>query len=222
MKQKNAVILGASGLVGSLLAKELSQCGLYSRITLIVRKKPEAEIPGTGAALVNFASLQDNSDLFRADDIFCALGTTIKKAGSREQFRKVDYEYPLAAATLALAQGGTRFFLVSAIGADADSKVFYNRVKGELENAVKKLGFRAVHIFQPSMLDGTRSEPRPGEQIGLKVMKTLDFVFAGPLKKYKPIHAQTVARAMARAANLDQAGIYVYPSDEIEKMGKQD
>jgi uncharacterized protein YbjT (DUF2867 family) len=153
--------------------------------------------------------------------VFCCLGTTIKKAGSQEVFRKVDYAYPLRIAELAIANGAEQLLIVTALGADPNSRIFYNRVKGEIEQAISKIPFRAIHIFRPSILVGNRRESRPGERIGIAAMKFFSFLMVGSWRKYRPIRAELVARAMIAAAKMSRYGISIYESDEIMRMGLQ-
>jgi uncharacterized protein YbjT (DUF2867 family) len=155
-----------------------------------------------------------------ADDVFCCLGTTIGVAGSQENFRKVDFDYPLQVAEICLKNGAQQFLLVSAMGANAASSIFYNKVKGEIENAIDKLNYSSLQIFQPSLLLGNRKEVRVGELIGKVVMKGLGFLFIGPIKKYKAIEAETVAKAMVKAALQAKKEKRVFQSDEIASLGK--
>ena len=161
--------------------------------------------------VVDFDRLADYEDLFAVDQVLCALGTTIGTAGSQQRFRLVDYEYPLAAARLALAQGATHYLLVSALGANARSRVFYNRVKGELEATLATLPYRSVTIARPSLLLGPRAEYRLGEQIAKR------FAFLVP-EKYKPVGAHAVAAALVRAAKDDAPGWHVMESSDIRRL----
>ena len=160
---------------------------------------------------MNFEELQEQHA--SADDVFCCLGTTIKQAGSQEAFRRVDYDYPVALARAAARDGAKRLLVVSALGADAHSKVFYNRVKGEMEGAVRAAGVTQTLFFRPSLLSGPRSEPRIGERVGLVVGAVL-----GPLLgRFRPIHADLVAAAMIRAAERDLPS-QVFESPQIRSL----
>jgi uncharacterized protein YbjT (DUF2867 family) len=161
--------------------------------------------------VVDFDNLSASARLFRVDQILCALGTTIRQAGSQARFRLVDYEYTLAAARLGLAQGATHYLLVSSIGADARSRTFYTRVKGEMEASVLALPYRSITIVRPSLLLGPRPEYRLGEQIA----KRLAFLLPG---KYKPVHAHAVASALVRAAKEDAPGRRIIESREIREL----
>jgi uncharacterized protein YbjT (DUF2867 family) len=145
------------------------------------------------------------------DCVFCALGTTMKKAGSEAAFRQVDYDYPLAAARAAAGAGARRYAIVTAVGADASSRVLYNRVKGELEDALRALPFPSgVRILRPSLLLGDREESRPGEAVAAALLRTTAPLFGGRLARYRAIRAEDVARALLSAARSEGDGIVVY------------
>lgn len=202
-------LLGATGLVGRHCLDLLASDRAFERVEVIARRKfAEATAPRIEAHIVDVEHLEERPDLFRVDEVICALGTTIKTAGSKARFRDVDYGIPLTAAKLALKEGARHFLLVSALGADAHSRIFYNRVKGELEDALRTLGFRSVTIVRPSLLLGEREEFRLGEEIA----KRLAWIVPG---KYRPIHARAVAAALVRCAKEDVPGLHILESDEI-------
>lgn len=179
------------------------------------RPLPPGSLVGPAEShVVDFDDLAAHAALFRVDQILCALGTTIRQAGSQDRFRVVDYQYPLEAARLGLAQGATHFLLVSAIGADARSRVFYTRVKGELESAVLALPYHSVTIARPSLLLGRRAEFRMGELIA----KRLAFMVPA---KYKPVEAHAVAAALVRAAKADALGRRIIESKEIREANAE-
>lgn len=214
---KTALLAGASGLTGGYLLNLLLESPEYSSVIAYVRKSSGLTHPKLKEIVVDWETLQEP---VAAEDVFCCLGTTIKKAGSQEAFRRVDYNYPLQLAQIQLRGGSQQFLLVSAIGADAKSSVFYSRVKGELENALQSIGYKSLHIFRPSFIAGPRKESRPGERIGLAIFSLLSPLFIGPLKKYAPIQAEHIARAMLRAAQKNQPGIKVYDSAVTDELGK--
>jgi uncharacterized protein YbjT (DUF2867 family) len=223
MQQRTALILGASGLTGGHCLDLLLKDDQYSQVIVLLRKKLDITHPKLEQHIVDFELLQYNEQscgLLQAQDIFCCLGTTIKTAGSQEAFRNVDYNYPLNAAKIAFKNGVENFLLVSSNGADAHSKIFYSRIKGELENALKKIGFKSLLIFRPSLLLGKRSEGRTGEFVGKIIGNVLKPTLVGPLKKYRPIEAEVVARAMITAAKSGFKGVHVFESDEIQKIGE--
>jgi uncharacterized protein YbjT (DUF2867 family) len=220
MPQRTALIAGATGLVGSHCLKQLLDDPAYSQVVSISRRPG----PESNAKLVQkIVELDNLSQLapIAANDAFCALGTTIAKAGSQEAFRKIDFGYSKAFAEFALAGGAQQFALVSSVGANAHSRNFYPRTKGELEEAVKALSFTSVHTFQPSFLMGSRAERRPGEGIGLALAKALQFAFVGALSKYRPIEASTVAAAMIAAVKRGEPGYHIYLFDDMQALAKQ-
>jgi uncharacterized protein YbjT (DUF2867 family) len=217
---RTALLLGATGLVGGELLTLLLADADYRQVTVLVRRNLPRTHPKLAQRVVDFGDLAGTADAFKVDDVFCCLGTTIKKAGSQEAFREVDYMYPVESAKLAARQGAGQYLLITALGANARSSVFYNRVKGEVEEAIGKLPLKSLHIFRPSLLLGDRQESRTGEKIATAVMKPLAFLLAGPLKKYRGIQARTVAQAMLRTAKRDLAGRHAYNSDVIQEMGK--
>ncbi len=188
---KTALIAGATGLVGSHLTDQLLDNEQYSRVKILVRKPIEKNHHRLEQIIYDY----DQPDLaaVRADEVYCCLGTTIKKAGSREAFRKVDLEYPLQIARAAKQNGTKHFAIVTAIGSSTKSAFFYNRVKGEIEELLKEAGFERLLIFRPSMLLGPRSEFRFGEEAGKVIFKAAGFLFP---KNMKGIHAAKVAAAM--------------------------
>ncbi|MFN9854784.1 MAG: oxidoreductase [Bacteroidota bacterium] len=214
---KVAMIAGSSGLTGGFLLKMLLEAPEYREVIAYVRKPTRIQHPKLREVVMDWEKLDAPVP---ADDVFCCLGTTIKKAGSQEAFRRVDYEYPLHLAELQLEGGSQQFLLVSAIGADASSSIFYSRVKGELEDALQKLGYKSLHIFQPSFIAGPRKEKRVGERIGLAIFSFISPLFIGPLKKYAPIPAEHIARAMYRSAQKNIVGCTIYDSAKTDVVGR--
>jgi uncharacterized protein YbjT (DUF2867 family) len=208
-----ALIAGTTGLVGSLLLEELLISDAYDQVIALSRKPLARSHPKLVNRVVDFDNLAAHAPELKADDVFCCLGTTIRQAGSQEAFRKVDHDYPLVLARITKQQGARQFLLVTAMGSDKSSSIFYNRVKGEVEEAIGQVGFEAYHIFQPSMLLGERTEQRAGESVGKKVMVALDFLIP---KKYKAIEAVRVARGMHSVARKHQAGRHIHDSGELQ------
>jgi uncharacterized protein YbjT (DUF2867 family) len=217
MPQRTALIAGATGLVGSLCLKQLLDDPAYAQVIAISRRSLPESHPRLVQKIVDFENLSQLAPI-AANDAFCALGTTIAKAGSQEAFRKIDFGYSKAFAEFALSGGAQQFALVSSVGANARSRNFYLRTKGGLEEAIKPLSFTSVHIFQPSFLMGSRAEQRASESIGLALAKALQFAFIGSLSKYRPILASTVAAAMIAAVKRAEPGRHTYLYDDMQAL----
>jgi uncharacterized protein YbjT (DUF2867 family) len=214
MNNKTALIIGATGLVGEETLKELLQSADYSKVIALTRKPLNLKNTKLENPVVDFDKPEQYNTI-KADDVFCAMGTTIGKAGSQAAFKRVDFEIPLQVAEFALKNGATKFILVSSMGVNAKSAIFYSRVKGELEAALAKLKYKALIIFRPSLLLGDRKEHRTGEAVGKFVAEKLSFLFAGPLAKYKGTPADLLARVMVKLANDDKQGVRIIENDEI-------
>ncbi len=210
-----ALIAGATGLTGQQLLKQLLADARYGEVHTLVRKHAFAPHTKLIEQIVDFAALPK---LSKADDVFCCLGTTIKVAGSKAAFRTVDFDYVMNVARAAKKSGAQRFMVMSSLGANAKSNVFYSRVKGEMEEALRPLVFAELHIFQPSFLVGERAESRPGERFGIAAFQIISPLLFGLTRKYRAIEVTDVARAMIGAAWLQKVGAHVYLSDEIQKM----
>jgi uncharacterized protein YbjT (DUF2867 family) len=217
--QRIAVIAGASGLVGNECLQRLLQTDGYQQVLALVRRQLEVDNPKLRQVTVNFADLSQLPPCV-GGDAFCALGTTMQKAGSREAFRAVDFDASLNFARAAAAAGARQFLLVSSIGANPDSKTFYLKVKGELEEALKPLPFKSLHIFRPSFLVGERSESRPGERVGAVVAKAIEFAFVGKMKKYSAVEVTDLAAAMVAAARHAEPGVHSYEFEQIMALAK--
>lgn len=209
---KTAIIAGASGLTGSFLLQLLLNSDRYSEVKALVRRPLAIEHPILKQVTWDFEN--PNPEEIRADHVYCSLGTTMKKAGSKEKFRKVDYEYPLQLARMAYDRGTKKIALVSAVGANSKSMFFYNKVKGKLEEDLKKIPFEAIYIFRPSMLLGSRQEFRLGEEAGKAVMKTFSFILPDNLK---PIHVSQVAGSMLDYMNREEKGVQLIQSGQMLK-----
>ena len=218
MEKRNALIAGATGLVGNALLQQLLNDNQYDKIILLTRKPLEIANSKLVILQNDFDKIESLNPGFTIDDVFCALGTTINTAGSQDAFYKVDFTYVVNLGKWCEANGVKRFMIVSAMGANAKSGIFYNRVKGEMEEAVNQLNILQKMIFRPSLLMGNRKEKRTGEKIAQAVMGGLGFLFVGPLLKFKGIHADVVAKAMIKAAKLDKQGFTVYESGEMQGM----
>jgi uncharacterized protein YbjT (DUF2867 family) len=208
---RSAVVLGATGLVGGRLLSALLGDAECKTVVAVGRRPADVKDERLTEVTADLGKPETYGEHLDVDAVFCALGTTIKVAGSEEAFRRVDFEYPSTAAREALTRGARRYVLVSAVGADSASRIFYNRVKGELEDALRTLAFpRGVRIVHPSVLLGDRRESRPGEQVAAALMRATGPLFAGALKKYRAISADDVARALITAARSDGDGVTTY------------
>lgn len=217
---KCALLFGATGLIGGHVLNLLLKNDVYSKVIAFTRKPLAIEHEKLINPVINFDHLSNHKSLINGDDLFICLGTTMRKAGSKEAFRKVDFSYPMEICTIAQTNGVNQVLLVSSIGADPDSSFFYSRVKGELELAIQKLAFWSIHIFRPSLLIGERNENRWGENIAGWIGKGLDKITGGLLTKYLPIEGEAVAAAMIRAANQLKNGNHVYPSDHLQLLAE--
>lgn len=207
---KYALVAGATGLVGREIVRLLSADETIAEIRVLVRRPLSDDLKGRRVieCRTDFQDLQQHPDWFSVDAVFCALGTTIKDAGSQQAFRLVDYEYPLVIARLARAAGARHFLVVSAKGANSRSPVFYPRVKGELENELRKIGFPSLTIARPSMLLGDRKPPRPGEEI----IKPFTWLFP---PAWKPVLAKKVAAALIEAFQNATSGIRILSNAQM-------
>jgi uncharacterized protein YbjT (DUF2867 family) len=217
---RTALIAGGSGLVGGCLLRGLLDDAEYDRVVAIGRRPLAMSHPKLIQLTVDFTALDKVIAERRCDDAFCCLGTTIRQAGSRDNFRAVDQTAVLAFAWAARRHGAQRFFTVSAMGANGHSRVFYNRVKGEMEEALKVLDFQTLAIFRPSLLLGLRPEKRRGERVAAAILQVTEPLLVGPLRKFRAIRAEVVARAMVRCAyGRGGQGLLVFSSDEIQDLG---
>lgn len=217
---KTAIIIGASGLVGNEVLKLLLTDDRFNKVNVFVRKPLPVNHPKLEQHVIDFDLIYKSTDLVKGDVLFCCLGTTIKTAGSKDEFKKVDYSYPLAFAKIAKQNEVKKFLIISSIGANNTSSNFYLKVKGDIEKELEKLKFESLIIARPSMLLGDRKEFRLGESTGKMVMKLISILFIGKLKKYKAVEARTVAKAMIELSESDLAGVSVIQSDKLMEMGK--
>jgi len=217
---KTAIILGASGLTGSLLLEKLLNDNRYDSIKLFGRKK----ISGLSSKVVQFTGnmldLESFKTVFTGDEVYCCIGTTAKKTPNKGLYKEIDYGIPVAAAKLSKKNKIGVFLVVSAIGSDAKSSVFYNKTKGEMERDVLAEKIENTYILQPSIIGGNRNETRIGEKIGLFVFKLVQPLFIGKLKKYRITEADDIAQAMLNLAN-STSNQTVITSDQIKEISKK-
>lgn len=220
MTGRTALVAGGSGLVGGYCLEELLASHRYDRVLAVGRRPLARSHQKLEARRADFDRLDALGDALRADDVFCCLGTTIRKAGTRDAFRRIDRDHPLALARAAAQYGAATFAVVSSLGADPTSRTFYLRVKGELEAALEALPLRTLLVFRPSVLLGPRAESRPVETVGKAILWAVTPLLRGRLAQYRPIHGRDVARAMVRLAGQDLEGTHVLESDEIRRVAR--
>ena len=216
---KIALVAGASGLIGSRLLDELVKSKEYGTIKALVRKGTKINVPEVTTVVVDFDHLNEFGNELMADVVFCCLGTTMKKARTREQFYKVDFTYPFILGQIAAENKSSQFHIISSIGSSPKSLFYYSRVKGEIEQAISNLPIPNINIYRPSLLLGQRQERRTGEQIGALFAKTLAPIILGPAKKYRAIEAIVVARALVKVSLKKLKGTHIYESDIISRLG---
>lgn len=215
---RSALLLGATGLVGRHCLNLLLEASTYDPIAVIARREAGREHPRLKWVSTDFEHLSRHEELFSGSDVFCCLGTTLAKAGSPEAFQRVDHDYVLAAGRLAAEQGARQFLVVTAAGAAPESRLLYMRTKGQIEADLSELNLPALHIFRPSILLGKREERRPAEAVGVFLGRLLRPLFAGPLRKYRPITAATVAAAMLAQADRQLSGTHILTSQLMENL----
>jgi uncharacterized protein YbjT (DUF2867 family) len=215
MPGKTAILFGATGLTGSLVLQNLVQDERYVNIKIFSRSELIVKSDKIILFQTNLEDIEQFSDDIKGDDLFCCLGTTIKKAGSKDDFRKVDLHFPVKIAEIASKNNVPNFLMISSIGADPDSSGFYLRTKGEAEQAVREYSFNKIVILRPSMLLGKRNEFRLLEEVGKLIMLPMKYILRGRLRKYRAIDANRVAKAMIKFANVTTTKS-VFESHEIE------
>ena len=216
---KTAILLGATGLTGSILLKKLLKDDRYDKIKIFSRRAVDISHPKIEEYLIDLFELEAHQEKFTGDEVFCCIGTTKKKTPDDEVYRKVDYGIPVTAAKLARQNGMKRFLVISALGADPQSSFFYNPLKGEMEQDVLAQEIPQTYIFQPSLIRGRREESRPFEKAWKNVMAVGDHLLIGPARKYRSIHANSIAKAMIYVANNKYMGSRI-KSKEIEEIAK--
>ena len=208
---KHSIIAGATGLVGNNI---LHQLAVRGDTPVAMARRPIKDLPANAQLLeINFEQFLINGELPQCDHLYLCLGTTIKTAGSRDAFKVVDFEYSLAVAKKAIQAGATGISLVSSVGADAGSKNFYLKTKGQLEDAIKSLGFSSINIYRPGILMGDRSETRPLEGLGKIVFQVIDPLLLGYLSPYRSVQANLLASTMIDNADQFKGINYFYFKD---------
>lgn len=212
---KTAIVVGATGLLGSNLIKQLLESTSFKQVKVFTRRSVEINHPQLDEHIVDFDQINSWQYLLTGDVLFSAMGTTLKKAGSKATQYKIDYTYQYDVAMASANNGVKTCCLVSSAGANPNSSVFYSRMKGELDEAVQKLGFKHTFIFRPSILAGDRKENRVGEKIGLVLANIITWIPG--LRKYRPIEGNIVAKAMINIAETveERSSFMIYTLGEI-------
>ena len=215
---RKALIAGATGAIGSVLLELLNESEQYTEIHCIGRREPRISGEKIKVHIVSYDEL-DQLDLQQPiGDVFCTLGTTLKTAGSVENFKKVDRDYVHQVGKLAHDLDAKTCSVVSAIGANAVSSNYYNQTKGEAEELLKSLGLRSLRIFRPSLLHGSREEFRLTETVGFAVLAIMTPLLRGPWRRYRAIHIEQVAKAIYESALKDYPAVQVFESDQIQRF----
>jgi len=218
MMGKKAILAGATGAIGSSLLQQLLADRNYSEVMVLVRKKLELKNPKLKQIILDFDKLKDFSHEITGDVVFCCLGTTAKQTPDKNEYRKIDYQYPLDIAWIAQVNGAESYHLISAMGANKNSAIFYNKTKGEVEHDLKAVPFKSIHIYQPSLLDSSRTDKRFGEGLMNKIMHVINPLLVGGLRKYRSIKVENVAKAMLNQSLEDKKGVFTYESDKIQEL----
>ncbi|WP_407557187.1 NAD(P)H-binding protein [Winogradskyella sp. 4-2091] len=216
--KKTAIILGASGLTGGLLLDQLINDDRYESIKLFSRSKIEGLPSKVKQFIGDLLEIEQFKSDFTGNQVFCCIGTTKAKTPDKVLFKRIDHGIPVSAAKLAKANGIESFLVISALGADANSNVFYNKTKGEMERDILKLDLKRTFIFQPSLIGGDRKESRTLEDIGKAIFKVIQPLFLGKLKKYKITDPKNMAEAMINLANSTSYSDVVITSEDIKRI----
>ncbi len=215
---KKAILYGASGLVGSNILQELLNNSDYEQITAVARKDLSVKHPKLKTLIGDFNSLIGLADEVKADEVYIALGTTRKKTPDDTTYYQIDHDYPVLAAKIARENGANSVFLVSSIGANANSSLFYPKTKGQTEQDIIALNFEHTHIFRPSMIQGNRTEKRPVEKIIGIIWKAVTPLLSGRMNKYRGIEAKQIATAMIEAAKNPSEKVKIYHWQEMNQL----
>jgi uncharacterized protein YbjT (DUF2867 family) len=212
-KMKTALIAGSTGLIGKHLLQLLLESDQYNLIKAITRKPLDFQHPKLENIILDFDTMTEQYSHFKTDDVFCCLGTTMKHAGSKDAFKKVDYDYPLEIAKVCKSQGAKQYLLVSSLGANKTSSIYYNQIKGEVEDAIAAVRYDRFHIFRPSLLMGDRIEKRSGEDAAKIIYAIFGFLIP---TKYKGIQGAQVAKSMLHFASSLENGKFIHESNELQ------
>jgi uncharacterized protein YbjT (DUF2867 family) len=217
---KKAILFGASGFVGGHLLRDLLQSNFYEEVIVVVRKPLDVQHHKLKTIIAHFETLAQHDHELVADDVFIALGTTKKKTPDEKIYYQIDHDYPLLAAQLTKANGAKSVLMVSAVGANINSSIFYVKTKGEAERDVIAVDFEQTHIFRPSMIMGNRKESRPLENVFIGIFSVVNHLLIGKLNKYKGITAENIAKAMFAAAQKPGEKVKFYHWEEMQELLK--
>ena len=218
--KKTAIILGATGLTGGIILQKLIRDDNYKSIKLFSRSKIDG-LPNKVVQFIgNLLEMDQFKSDFTSDEVYCCVGTTTKKTPDKKRYKQIDYGIPVTAANLSKENNIPTFLVISAMGANKKSSVFYNKTKGEMEYDVLQQNIKNTFILRPSLIGGDRGEYRMLEKIGLVVYKLIQPLFIGKLKQYKIINAETIAIAMIKLANNTRTTDVIITSDNIKKLVK--
>lgn len=215
---KTAIILGATGLTGNILLNKMLADSRYSKIKIFTRRPLRFENPKVTEILCDLLDIDSYKENFYGDAVFCCIGTTTKKTPDKELYKKIDYGIPVSAAKLCKINGIKTFAVMSSMGANTKSSIFYNRIKGKMEQAVLSQNIENTYILRPSIILGNRGERRIGEKIGIAVMKLTQPLLIGRFRKFRAINAKTIANAMIELVN-NGSDRPIILSDEIQNIG---
>ena len=222
MNELTAVVIGATGLTGNFVLSELLKDENFKTVRILVRRNMNIAHPKLQQEIVNFNDIDDFTKKFgEGDVIFSCVGTTQKKAkGDKIYYATIDHDIPVNAARIGVSKNLKKFLIISAIGANENSSNFYLNLKGKNENALKQFPFVSLGIFQPSILNGNRTENRTGEKIAQTIMELVSFMFLGSLKKYRAIGANNVAKAMVNESKQQNTGVHYYQYAEMMNLAR--
>ncbi len=215
---KRAILLGASGLIGSNLLELLLANDEFSTVTILVRRPLGIKSPKLIEIVTDFSDLTTLKEIITGDIVFSCLGSTKSKTPDLSEYRRIDHDIPVQIAEYASENNIEQFHLISSLGANPKASNFYSKMKGETEEDIKKTGIPSIYIYQPSLLRGKRKEKRFFEQLALQVTKVIDPLLIGSLKKYRSIEIEKIAQAMVNQSLKHQKGIFTYQSDQIKEL----
>jgi len=217
---KTAIILGITGLTGGILAKQLFEDDTFDSVISFHRRKSGLKHQKLTEYVVDLFELKKEKERFKADVVFCCIGTTQAKTEDKETYKAIDYGIPLQAARLCQENKIPTFIAISALGADADSRIFYNRTKGEMQRDVQKLSLSHIYFMQPALLAGKREESRTAEKIAINIFKILNPILVGPLRKYRSIKPAKIAKTM-RFIAINGYPQMIIESDKIQQIADE-